>query len=190
MSRVAQLELLSPLGYENPPAMVVRPADLGLTKPDSPDSNGVTLSQVAAGKTRWKIGVSHEFEQSIDGISALSSYKLPMSQAIRGMDAQELFPALQKGDLTMIAADATDGRLTLPAYQVLADDKRAFPPYQACLLVRQEALAADPKLRAALAELSGKFTTEGVRRMSAEVDLNHREPASVAADFLAQAGLK
>jgi len=183
MSRTAQLELLNPLGYENPPAMTVRTAD-------AQEAQAATLSQAAEGKTRWKIGVSYEFQQRIDGIPAISNYKLPMAQAIRGMEARQLFPALEEGNLSMIAADSTDGRLTLPDYRVLADDKHAFAPYQACLLVRQDILSAEPQLRAYLGELSGKFTTEGVRKMSAEVDLNHRQPAAVAAEFLAQAGLK
>ena len=183
LSRTAQLELLNPLGYENPPAMTVRTAD-------ALEAKAATLSQAAEGETRWKIGVSYEFQQRIDGIPAISNYKLPMAQAIRGMEAQQLFPALQQGNLSMIAADSTDGRLTSPGYTILADDKHAFAPYQACLLVRQDALSAEPQLRAYLAELSGKFTTEGVRKMSAEVDLNHRRPADVAAEFLARAGLK
>jgi osmoprotectant transport system substrate-binding protein len=183
ISRLAQLELFNPLGYENPPAMVVRSVDAEQAK-------ATTLSQAAAGKVRWKIGMSYELQQRMDTIPAISSYKLPMTQSIRSMNAPELFPALQKGDLTMIAADTTDGRIASPDYQVLADDKHAFPPYQACLLVRQDVLSTEPKLRSALAELSGKFTTAGVRKMSAEVELSHREPAAIAADFLAQVGLK
>ena len=183
MSRTAQMELFNPLGYDNPPVMVVKSAD-------AQAAHATTLSQAAEGKTRWKIGVNYDFQQRVDGMPALSTYKLPMAQAIRGFEARQLFPALDKGDLSMIATDSTDGHLTSPDYTVLADDKHAFPPYQACLLVRQEALSAEPRLHAALAELSGKFTTEGVRKMSAEVELRHRQPADVAAEFLAQAGLK
>jgi osmoprotectant transport system substrate-binding protein len=187
MDRTAQMELFSPLGYENPPAMVIR--STGADESNLETSKMATLSQAADAKTRWKIGVSYEFQQRMDGIPAISSYNLPMAQAIRGMDAAQLFPSLQKGDVTMIAADSTDANLTLPEYRILADDKHAFPPYQACLLVRQDTLAAEPRLRGFLAELSGKFTNEAVRKMSAQVDLQHRKPADVASEFLAQAGL-
>jgi len=61
----------------------------------------------------------------------------------------------------MIAADSTDGRLTLPDYRVLADDKHAFAPYQACLLVRQDILSAEPQLRAYLGELSRQVHHRG-----------------------------
>ncbi len=181
LSRIAKLELLDPLGYEDPPAAVVRTGDAGEIS---------TLSEAAAGAIKWKIGVSYEFQQRLDSVPAINSYKLPMAQVIRSMETAELFPALQRGDVTMIVTDTTDGRLTTPGYRKLADDRHAFPPYQACLLVRQDVLAATPQLSEYLKELSGKFTTESVSKMSAEVDLQHRKPAEVASEFLAQAGLK
>lgn len=181
LSRIAKLELFDPLGYENPPAAVVRAEDA---------ASLTTLSEAAAGATKWKIGVSYEFQQRLDGVPAINSYKLPMAQVIRGMETAELFPALQRGDVTMIVAETTDGRLTTPEYRKLADDRHAFPPYQSCLLVRQDVLATTPQLSESLKELSGKFTTESVSKMSAEVDVEHRKPADVASEFLAQAGLK
>jgi osmoprotectant transport system substrate-binding protein len=188
MSRLVKMELLRPLGYDNPPSMVIQTAGVEGSKGEVPKV--ATLSQAAAETFRWKIGVSYEFQQRLDGIPAISRYKLPMAQAIRSMNAEQLFPSLQKGDVTMIAADSTDAHLTSADYRILADDKHAFPPYQACLLVRQDLLGAEPRLRASLLELSGKFTTEAMRKMSAEVELDHRQPAEVAADFLARAGLK
>jgi len=183
MERIAKAELFNPLGYENTPVMVVRAADVEDAKVD-------TLNQAATGTTRWKIGLSYEFQQRVDSIPAITSYKLPLAQPMRGMEAQNLFPALDRGDLNMIAADSTDSHLASPNYRVLADDKHAFPPYQACLLVRQETLNMEPKLRTYLAELTGKFTTEAVRKMSEQVDHDHRTPADVATGFLEQAGLQ
>ena len=181
--RVAQLELVGPLGYENPPAVVVRSADAA-------EAKARTLSEAAAGAFRWKLGLSYEFQQRSDVLPAVNSYKLPMAQGPRGMDAAKLFPALRNGDVTMIVTSTANGNLASPDYQILTDDKKAFPPYQACLLVRLDALAQEPQMQTALAQLSGKFTIEGVRKLSAEVDLQHRQLAAVAAEFLAAAGLK
>lgn len=183
LSRIAKMELFSPLGYENPPTAVILAAHTPALQPP-------TLSQAAEAATKWKIGVSYEFQQRPDSVGAINSYNLPSPQGPQGMEPNDLFPALVHGDLTMIATDAIDGRLTQPDYLMLADDRHAFAPSQACLLTRDDVLAAEPRLRAALAELSGKFTTEMMRKMSAEVDLKQREPADVAAEFLAKAGLK
>ncbi|HEY4362530.1 MAG TPA: glycine betaine ABC transporter substrate-binding protein [Bryobacteraceae bacterium] len=183
MRRTAALELLDPLGFDNPTVLVVRASDAAEAKVK-------TLSDAAAGKFRWKLGVSFDFQQRPNGIIALNTYNLPMAESVRGLDANALFPALQAGEVTMISSTATDGHLTSPDFQILADDKHVFAPAQACILVRADALTAEPKLRAALAELSGKFTTEAVRKMAAQVDLDHMDPAALATAFLAQSGLK
>jgi glycine betaine/choline ABC-type transport system substrate-binding protein len=67
---------------------------------------------------------------------------------------------------------------------------KVFGSYQACVMVRQNLLATEPQLRPALNELSGKFTNEIMRKLDAEVDVNHRRVGDVAAEFLTRAGLK
>jgi glycine betaine/choline ABC-type transport system substrate-binding protein len=181
MRIVAQLELLDPLGFDNPPVMVVRAADAAGIQ---------TLSEAAGKDTRWKLGVDFGFQDSIGGLPAFSKYRIPMASATRSMDANQLYPKLEAGEVTMIASRATDGHLTSPDWKVLRDDQKVFTSYQACLLVRQDKLAQTPQLRAALAELAGKFTVETMRKLSAGVDLDHRPPAAVAAEFLTQAGLR
>jgi glycine betaine/choline ABC-type transport system substrate-binding protein len=183
MSRIGQADLLDPLGYQNPPVVVVRAADAERAKIR-------TLSDAAAGTLQWKLGASYEFRQRIDTLPAIGSYRLRMAQGVHGMEASQLFPALQKGDLTMIAVNATDGHLMSPEFRVLDDDMHVFPLYQACLLVRHDAIVEEPRLRPALAQLAGKFTDGMVSRMDADVELNHRSPADVAAEFLAAVGLK
>jgi glycine betaine/choline ABC-type transport system substrate-binding protein len=181
--RTAQLDVLDPLGYDNPPAMVVRTSDADTGKIK-------TLSDAAAGAERWKLGVSYEFQQRGDAQPVINSYKLPLARGMQGMAAARLFPALQSGELNMLAVSATDGNLDSPEFRVLTDDKQVLPPYIACLLVRHNAIVDEPQLRPALTQLSGKFTSDAVRKMNAEVDLKHRDPAGVAAEFLASVGLK
>ena len=53
---------------------------------------------------------------------------------------------------------------------------------------RKAVLDADPRIQKALAELSGKLSTETMRNLSAQVDVDRRPPNEVAAAFLA--GLK
>ena len=55
---------------------------------------------------------------------------------------------------------------------------------QAALAVRGVALELRPGLRPALAELSGKISTEAMRKMNYEVDGQHRAVRDVARDFL------
>jgi glycine betaine/choline ABC-type transport system substrate-binding protein len=71
----------------------------------------------------------------------------------------------------------------------LKDDKQAFPPYQACLVVRSDTLAANPDLRQILSELSGKISDNTMRAMNYAVDVEHKQVRDVASDFLQKAGL-
>jgi len=77
-----------------------------------------------------------------------------------------------------------------PGWKIADDAQKAFPTYDGSLLARKDRLAAETKLGPAIAEQSGKFNLETMRKLNAQVDLEHRPVATVAADFLAQAGLR
>lgn len=183
MRRVAQSELLDPLGIDNRFVAVIRSDDPRAAKVS-------TLSEAAEAAGAWKVGVSYDFQQRADGLPMLTLYRLPMLASVRSLEPGLVFKTAEQGQVSLIAANATDAPLDLKDWKVLRDDRNVFPPYQACLLVKQAVLAAEPRLRRALAELSGKFTTETMRQLNAQVDLYHRPAAEVAATFLGQAGLK
>jgi osmoprotectant transport system substrate-binding protein len=177
---LAQLEVLDSLGFDNRTAIVVSA---------SGNEKVASLSEAAArADKRWKLGLTSEFQSRSDGLQALTSYRLPTVQRI--LDPKQLYSALEKGDVEMIAARSTDGQLTSPDWKILTDDRKVFPAYDACLLVRKDQIGAVPGLRPALAELSGKFSAEIMRKLNAEVDVEHRPLAAVATDFLMQAGLR
>jgi osmoprotectant transport system permease protein len=69
---------------------------------------------------------------------------------------------------------------------VLRDDRHAFPPYQAALVVRPEPLSAHAALRDTLLELSGKFTERLMQSLNHAVDGQHQNIRDVAASFLRQ----
>ena len=174
-----QIEVLDPLGFDNPSAMVVRAQGA---------EQIATLSDAAKNTKRWRLGISYDFQSRPDGLQALASYRLPMDSP-HVLDPKQLFVSLANGDVDMIATRATDGHLTSD-WKVLADDQKVFPPYQACLLVRKDLIAAEPALRPALTELSGKIHADTMQKLNAEVDVLNRPVATVAAGFLERAGLK
>jgi len=174
-----QIEVLDPLGFDSPSAMVIRAQGA---------EQIASLSDAAKVAKRWKLGLPYEFQSRSDGFQELVSYRLPLDSP-RTLEPKQLFAALAKGDVDMIATRATDGHLT-PEWKVLADDQKVFPPYQACLMVRKDLIAAEPGVQPALAELSGKIRAETMQKLNAQVDLMQRPIATVAAEFLAQAGLK
>jgi osmoprotectant transport system substrate-binding protein len=84
----------------------------------------------------------------------------------------------------MAAANTTDGLLTSTRYTVLQDVEHAFPPYQACFVVRDDVLDKTPGLSNALAALSGAIDDATMRQMNRRVDIDHVPVVRVAADFL------
>jgi osmoprotectant transport system substrate-binding protein len=182
MRRLSQMEVLDPLGFDNFFTMAIRGEDARKYKLE-------TLSQAAAVKDGWKLGVGYEFLGRIDGMPALSQYRLPLTAAPRSMDLGLMYKALDQGEVTMIAANATDGPLEGRDVKMLADDRKVFGSYQACIVARQDVLIADPRLKPALSELSGKFTNDLMRKLNADVDVHHQQVRQVATDFLRQAGL-
>jgi len=176
---------LEPLGFKNTFAMVIRGEDARRGKIDSL-SDAV---RAAPGKEGWRLGVGYEFQQRPDGLPGLlQTYKLPLKGAPKTMDLGLLYKALEQKQVDMVAANATDGLLSVMDVNVLKDDKRYFPPYQAALVARADALAAHPGLKEALDQLSGKFSDEVMRALNYQVDGKHRPVGEVALTFLRAAG--
>jgi glycine betaine/choline ABC-type transport system substrate-binding protein len=180
------IEWLDPLGFNNTFAMVIRGEDARRHKVESLSE----ASRVAPGKGGWRLGVGYEFQQRPDGLPGLlKTYKLPLTGSPRTMDLGLLYKALEEKQVDMVAANATDGLLSVLDVTVLKDDQRYFPPYQAALTVRADALAAHPSLKGVLDLLSGKFSDEIMRMLNYQVDGKHRPVSEAAVLFLRASGL-
>ena len=181
--RRMHLEWLDPLGINNTFVLVVRGEDARRHRLE-------TLSDAASLQDFWTLGMGYEFLTRPDGYEALMrGYDLDWVGGPKTMDLGLLYQALGQGQVNMIAANATDGLLSAQDLKVLKDDKGVFPPYQACIVAREDTLAQTPGLGDALRELSGKFTNEKMQALNYQVDGKHRPVPAVAADFLRQAAL-
>jgi osmoprotectant transport system substrate-binding protein len=178
------LEWLDPLGFNNTFAMAISGAA-------ARERHIRTLSEAAAYQPGWALGVGYEFLQRPDGLPGLlKTYPLHLRKPPVSMDLGLLYQALNQGKVDMVAGSETDGQLSVLDAVVLEDDKHFFPPYQAALVVRQSAMAENPKMRPALEELSGKFTDAVMRKLNFAVDGQHRPVRKVAEQFLREAGLQ
>ena len=177
------LEWMEPLGINDTFAMVV-------AGPTARSRHLDTLSD-AAKQPGWILGVGYEFEQRQDGLNALNkTYGFKWQGAPKTMDLGLLYKALEGAQVSMIAANSTDGLLSKLDVKILADDRHAFPPYQVSVAAREDSLRSIPGLREALEELAGKFTNDTMQGLNYRVDGEHQPVAQVAAEFLKQAGLK
>lgn len=173
-----RISWMAPLGFNNTFAMVVR----GETARAAGLS---TLSEAARQPAGWRLGVGYEFLQRPDGLDGLlRTYGLKLGAPPITMDLGLLYPALESKRVDMIAANATDGLLSVRDVTVLRDDKGYFPPYQCAVAVREQTLAAFPGLRAALEQLTGTIPDALMQKMNYRVDGEHRSAREVAAALL------
>jgi len=180
MKRLARIDMLDPLGFDARFVFVV---------PTSEGAGISTMSQAASGSHKWTAGVPVEYQTRADGLPNLNAYTLPLAAGVRGLQPGQLFAAMTRGELNMIVASQSDSHLAQADWKILADDRDLNSPEQATLLVSQDTIQQQPKLKAALQELSGKLTLETMRKLNAEVDLKERPVPEVAKEFLKGAGL-
>ena len=168
-----QLAWFPPLGFNNTFAMVVRR-----------DEKIGSLSQAAAAHP-WRMGMGYEFRQRPDGLDGLlSTYHLQLNGDPITMDLGLLYSALQSHKVDMLAANSTDGLISVLNVTVLQDDRRYFPPYECAVVAREATLARYPGLRGILEQLSGRLSDARMRELNYQVDGKHRPAAEVAAEFL------
>jgi osmoprotectant transport system substrate-binding protein len=172
------LDWLDPLGFDNSFAMTIR-------GDDARGRHLQTLSDAAADPMGFTLGAGYEFLTRPDAYGALNrAYSIKWNAAPKSMDLGLLYQALEQKQVSMAAANTTDGLLNKLDVTVLKDDKHVFPPYQACIVIRQEALVKYPNLREILSELSGKISDTEMRKMNYAVDAEHRPARDVAKEFL------
>ncbi len=168
------------LGFENTFAILVR-------KPDAERLGLKTISDTARYAPRWHAGFGYEFMERADGFPGLSrAYGLRFAAPPKVMDLTLSYRALAERQVDLIAGNSTDGLIAALNLFMLEDDRHYFPPYEAVPLVRIKTLERHPQIRGALEELSGRIPAAAMRRMNGEVDLEHRNPRQVAAEFLGQ----
>ena len=172
-------EWLEPFGFNNTYAITVRQADAN-------KHGWQTISDLADGAEEMAAGFTSEFQERQDGYPGLrKAYGLRFGSA-QDLDSSLMCEALDRKEVDVICAFATDGRIAAYKLKVLKDDRGFFPPYDAAPVVRTEFLNKHPEVRDALAPLAGLLDDVTMQRLNYEVEGNKRQPAEVAREFLVQ----
>ena len=147
------------------------------------------LAQRDPGKVT--ICVESEFKGRDDGLPGLlKAYNINIPRGnVKTLDTGLIYTSTAKGkDCTFGEVFATDGRIKALNLTVLQDDKRFFPVYQAALTLRSDTARAHPEIQRLLAPVAAKLTDEVMRSLNSRVDVDGEKPATVAEDWLKQAG--
>ena len=135
-----------------------------------------------------RLGLSHEFLGRRDGWPGLSArYGLQELQPA-ALDHGLAYEALAAGKVDAIDLYSTDAKIARYGIRVLEDDARFFPRYDALLLHRAEVPARHPRAWAAIAALAGRVDAAAMVRLNARAEIDGRDFAAVAREFLAGPG--
>jgi osmoprotectant transport system permease protein len=170
------ITLVGSLGFENTYALGMRAAqadELGIRR----------ISQLAPVAPRLEIGGDYEFFQREEWQALRRTYGLDFA-AERSMDSSLMYGAVARGEVDVISAFSTDGRIEAFDIRLLDDDRGVIPPYDAVILAGPQVPETLPEVLPALRELVGSIDAAAMRRMNLAVDRDGRSPAEVARVFL------
>ena len=154
-----------------------------------------TLSQYAdlvkVNPAAAKTCVDTEFRARQDGYPGMA--------AAYGFDpARAQTPVLQVGIIYQATADGdlcdfgevftTDGRIAALDLVVLEDDKQFFAHYNPSVTMKREFFEAHPEIAEVTAPVTAALTNDAIIEMNKQVDVEGRDPAVVARDWMLAEG--
>ncbi|WP_321325238.1 ABC transporter permease/substrate-binding protein [uncultured Parasphingorhabdus sp.] len=155
------VKMLGALGFENTYAFAVRPEDARA-------KSLRTLDDLARVSSDFNFGTDVEFLERPEWQMVRDAYPIRFKNA-RSFSPTFMYPALVSGEVDVISAFSSDGRIAANGLVVLADPKGAVPAYEAILLLAP-ARAGDQKFVAAINPLIDAITVDNMREANYMVD--------------------
>ncbi len=163
------------LGFENAYALAMcrtRAEALGIR----------SIADLVAHAPTLSLASDYEFFARPEWPSLQLAYGLEFSRRV-SMDSSLMYAALQAGEVDVITAFSTDGRIDAFDLIVLDDSRQAFPPYDALLLFAPGDDARHRAIHAALAPLAGRIDNAAMRAANRRVDLDGDDVGQAAASL-------
>lgn len=174
--------VLGSLGFENAYALAMRrerARALGVT----------SLEDLAARAPNLVMGGDIEFFARPEWRAVEQAYGLSF-RARRSFQPTFMFRAVSAGDVDVISAFSSDGRIAADDLVLLEDPRGALPPYDAVVLVSPKR-RDDPRLLAALRPLIGAIDVEAMQaaNLTVDRDTDKLRPAEAAQRLSESLGL-
>ena len=140
--------------------------------------------------------VESELINRPDGLKGmLERYGVPLGDPqgvpqdnLKTFQTGAIYDATAKGACNFGEVFTTDGRIIALHLKVLDDDRNFFPKYNVSLVLTDEIAKEYPQIADLIAPVAAKLTNPVLLRLNAEIDVDGREPADVAYDWLKKEG--
>ncbi|KZE36830.1 glycine/betaine ABC transporter substrate-binding protein [Bhargavaea cecembensis] len=145
----------------------------------------VTVSDLEKVADSLTLGVDNSWlNRQGDGYPGfIETYGFEFSEALP-MSIGLVYQAVKSGKMDVVLAYSTDGRLKAFNLKTLEDDKKFFPPYETSPVTRKDVIEKHPELDGLIRRVTGKIDAETMTQLNYEADVNKKEPAIVAKEYL------
>ena len=174
--------LVGALGFENAYAFAMK-------RDAAHDQRIASLDDLVRAAPRLALGSDLVFLERPEWAAVKRAYPLRFARTTP-YSPTFMYRALQSGNVDVISAFSSDGRIAADRLTVLADPRRAIPSYDAILMVAP-ARARDATFLAALKPLVGRVPVEAMRTANYQVDrdTDKQTPEAAARWLAARIGL-
>ena len=161
-----------------------------VTKETAAKYNLKTLDDLKPVAGQLVVGGPPELKTRPAGLPGLKKvYGIPGFKEFKALDAGGplTVSALKKGDIDIGRVFTTQGVIAAEGWVLLEETKPLEPAQNVVPIGRTDAMT--DQVKNALNALSAKITTAELTKLNAQVDVDKKDPESVARDWLTQQGL-
>jgi glycine betaine/choline ABC-type transport system substrate-binding protein len=164
---------------------------VGLLKTTAEELGVETISDLEGVSQDLALYGSPECRQRVDCLVGLEeNYGLEF-KSFSPVDIELRYQVLDQGQADLSILFTTDAQLGTEnsKYTILEDDQEVFPAGNVIFVTDQKTVEeAGPDYQETIELVQSELTEEVMQELSARVDLDQRDPAAVAADYLQAAG--
>jgi osmoprotectant transport system substrate-binding protein len=173
-----------------PPTPFTSSNEVAVTAKTADELGLKTISDLQGKSQDLTLYGSPECRQRLDCLLGLQQvYGLKFKKFVP-VDIARRHEVLTSGRADVSIVFTTDPQINREKEVLLEDDKGMFPPYNSTLVMKQEtADKAGTDLAKTIDLLQEQLTDENMQELNARVDLDKKDPAEVAKEYLTETGL-
>ncbi|MFR9807244.1 glycine betaine ABC transporter substrate-binding protein [Pseudonocardia sp. RS010] len=132
--------------------------------------------------------VETEFASRQDGLpGAQRTYGFPTTE-VKTFGTGAIYAGIANGTCNFGEIFTTDGRIAGLNLAVLEDDKKFFPQYNICVVLREETYREYPEIEQVMQPVAEALNNEEMIELGKKVDVDGEDPGIVARDWMIAKG--
>jgi osmoprotectant transport system substrate-binding protein len=173
-----------------PPTPFVSSNEVAVTKKTADKYGLKKISDLSKVANKLTLYGSPECRQRLDCLLGLQQVYGLKFKKFTPVDIAQRHDVLTSGRADVSIVFTTDPQIQRENEVLLEDDKGMFPPYNSTLVMKQEtADKAGADLAKTISLIQEQLTDENMQELNARVDLDKKDPAEVAKEYVTETGL-